>query len=70
MHENKNVLFGLNLRLGLGIGLVVWLVLRLGLKSDFVAVLVSDYPAELPPVHESLSGEFSITMIITNNQYL
>jgi hypothetical protein len=61
IQENKNVLVGIHLSLGLGIRLVVWFRLgimlavwfRLGLKSDVMAVPASDNPAELPPVHES-----------------
>lgn len=51
MNKNKNVLFGCNLRLRLGIRFAVWL----GLITfyDFVAVQASDHPAELPRVHES-----------------
>ena len=48
------LLFGLNLRLGLGIRVNSLVKVRFKIRFyDFVAVPASDHSAELPPVHES-----------------
>jgi hypothetical protein len=49
-NENKNVLFGLNLRLGIRVSSVVNVRVRFKIRFyDFVAVPASDHSAKLPP---------------------
>jgi hypothetical protein len=56
MYENKNELFGLNLRLGLGIRVSSDFKVRVRFKfrfDDFMAVPASDHSRELPPEQDS-----------------
>jgi hypothetical protein len=58
IHENKKLLFRLNLKLGirLAVRLMFGLKVRFRFKIrlyDFVNVPASDYPTEPPAVHES-----------------